>query len=68
MADEAATRHKRSKKLDDKEAREEVEAEGRVRPAWLLVDPQGVIRDRGVWMEPGWRGKPHQLIRRLQGH
>jgi hypothetical protein len=65
---EEAKRRARKKKTTEEMAREELAKDALARPAWLSVDPHGVIRGRGVWMEPWWRGTFHELLRRLLGY
>ncbi|MHC4550774.1 MAG: hypothetical protein ACYTEZ_18600 [Planctomycetota bacterium] len=67
LAEEAARRAKRRKDLTPEEARAEVAAEARLRPPWLTVDPRGVVRAAGLWIER-WHDGPHKtLVHRLRG-
>ncbi|MHC5052038.1 MAG: hypothetical protein ACYTGK_15675, partial [Planctomycetota bacterium] len=52
IATEQAKRMKRRKKKTEEEVQKKLLAEVRTRPPWLMVDPRGVVRYLGLWIQP----------------
>jgi len=65
---EQAKRVKRKKKRTKEEVLQKLASEVQARPPWLMVDPRGVVRYQGLWIQPHFGGRYRELLLRLQGH
>jgi hypothetical protein len=57
-----------ARKRPREELVQELLAEVRARPPWLIVDPRGVVRFRGLWIQPHFGGRCRELLLRLRGY
>jgi len=68
MEAEQAKRVKRKKKRTKEEVLQKLLSEVQARSPWLMVDPRGVVRYQGLWIQPHFGGRYRELLQRLQGH